>query len=294
MLERREQVRVARTYREGATDAAEIRRLYATARNLDAKYKVVRDFALASVQFEEFVLEELSLAGDEHVLDIGCGSGRFLLPLARRASEKRGYVVGCDISAGVMTELERVIAAERLQTSLLVAGAESLPFLDESFDVVMANHMLYHVEDIYRALQEARRVLRRGGRFVATTNGRDGMPELHRLQVETMRELDIPYDPTPDDSFSLETGRERLESVFADVELHAFEAGFAAPNPDPIVAYYKATRLFQGPFEDESLSREQRDLIEPVFRRRAAADIAAAGGTLIVSRPMGAFVATWR
>jgi len=181
---------------------------------------------------------------------------------------------------------------ERLPAVLLVASAEELPFLDESFALVMANHMLYHVERMDRALREARRVLRRGGRFLATTNSREGMLQMHRLHVETMRELGIPYDSTPDDTFSLETGRAPLEGVFGDVDLRTFDGGFVAPNPDPILRYYKATQLFQGPHRDESLRREQRDLIEPVFRRRAEADIEAAGGTLVVSKPMGGFIAT--
>jgi len=107
-----EELRMGRTYHEGATEAAEIRRVYATPRNLDAKYEVMRDFAVTSQQFEDFLIEELALTGDEDVLDVGCGQGRFLLPLARRARERRGVIIGCDIAAGVMTELNQTITEE--------------------------------------------------------------------------------------------------------------------------------------------------------------------------------------
>ena len=58
------------------------------------------------------------------------------------------------------------------------AGADALPFPDASFDVLTARHMLYHVPSVPAALAEFRRVLKPGGRFLATTNVAAYMPEL--------------------------------------------------------------------------------------------------------------------
>jgi SAM-dependent methyltransferase len=55
-----------------------------------------------------------------------------------------------------------------------------LPFDDDTFDVVYAGWMLYHVRDLDRALAEVRRVLRPGGTFVAVTNGDDSLADLRR------------------------------------------------------------------------------------------------------------------
>ena len=59
-----------------------------------------------------------------------------------------------------------------------MADIRDLPFEDESFDGVVANHMLYHVPDRPQALAEIRRVLRSAGRVFATTNGGDHLQEI--------------------------------------------------------------------------------------------------------------------
>ncbi len=50
--------------------------------------------------------------------------------------------------------------------------AQSIPFEDETFDAVIANHMLYHVPDRPKAIAEIKRVLKPGGRLIATTIGK--------------------------------------------------------------------------------------------------------------------------
>lgn len=62
-----------------------------------------------------------------------------------------------------------------------VADAQALPFADATFDAVIANHMLYHIPDLPRALAEIRRVLKPAGRFYASTIGREHMHELDEL-----------------------------------------------------------------------------------------------------------------
>ena len=61
-----------------------------------------------------------------------------------------------------------------------VGTSQDLPYADESFDVVAALWMLYHVPDVDRALAEVRRVLRPGGLFVAVTNGDGHVADLRR------------------------------------------------------------------------------------------------------------------
>lgn len=127
-------------YYEGLTRPERVREVYSTSTNLDAKYEVIREFGIAAETFSAWLLRRLSLTGSEHVLDVGCGQGRFLVPIARQATT--GLVVGLDISPGVMSALGETIREEPLRAVLVVGDAQALPFLDESFDLVMANHML--------------------------------------------------------------------------------------------------------------------------------------------------------
>ena len=94
--------------------------------------------------------------GDVDVLEVGCGTGLILERLGRRARS----AVGVDLSPG-MLERARARGLEVHQSD-----ASSLPFDDESFDLVVSFKVLAHVEDIGGALREIHRVLRPGGHAV--------------------------------------------------------------------------------------------------------------------------------
>ncbi len=91
-------------------------------------------------------------------LDLGCGEGRVGAELVRRGHE----LVGVD-SSPRMVELAR----ERHEAA--VADAAGLPFQDAAFDLVVAYMSLMNMDDIDAAVQEAARVLERGGRFCFAT-----------------------------------------------------------------------------------------------------------------------------
>ncbi len=87
------------------------------------------------------------------ILDLGCGKGRFAVHLARGGAE----VVGIDLSAAMLGHAKGIDRAK--------ASAKRLPFADGAFDAVIAVEVLEHVGDVRPVLEEARRVLRPGGRL---------------------------------------------------------------------------------------------------------------------------------
>jgi ubiquinone/menaquinone biosynthesis C-methylase UbiE len=97
-------------------------------------------------------------------LEIGAGTGYFSLNLLQRGVI--GAAVATDISPGMLTTLQ--VNAERLGLAVesVAADAESLPFADRSFDLVLGHAVLHHLPDLDRAFAEFRRVLRPGGTIV--------------------------------------------------------------------------------------------------------------------------------
>ena len=97
------------------------------------------------------------------VLDVGCGSGDDTLALTRRG----GRVVGIDISASSLITVRHRLARAGLARGGDVqrSSAESLPFANETFDLVFMNSVLMHVEAA-SALAECRRVTKRGGSVI--------------------------------------------------------------------------------------------------------------------------------
>lgn len=279
-----------RQYYQDMTNRDEVKQTYQTSKNLDAKYEVERVYGLQKQTFEEWVVQLLGCSGHESVLDIGCGQGRILLPLGSLARGQGGHLLGCDLSEGVMAPAKQVIDEEKLPISLLVADAEKLPFLSASFDLVMANHMLYHV-DIPIALREIRRVLKIGGRFLATTNSQDSMAKLGELHLQTMRDLQIPYpSERAISTFSLENGVAQLQQVFEQVESFSFDSGFAVTDPQPVLTYYMATQLYQGPLRDQTLPLWKREKIAETFLHFTQKAIEQENGRLIISKLGGAFI----
>ena len=121
------------------------------------------------------LLDGLALTGGERLLDIGCGRGAVLLMAAKRLP--RGRAVGVDVwsskdQSGNAEAVTRVNAAaegvaDRIE--LHTADMRQLPFADDSFDVVVSSLAIHNVpgaDQRARALREAARVLKRGGRLL--------------------------------------------------------------------------------------------------------------------------------
>jgi 2-polyprenyl-6-hydroxyphenyl methylase/3-demethylubiquinone-9 3-methyltransferase len=102
------------------------------------------------------IVESAGSLWGRRVLDLGCGKGRF----GRALAERGACVVGLDLSTAMLAEAAGI---DRVR-----ASARRLPFAPASFDLVIAVEMFEHLPagSIDRALAEARRVLRPGGKLI--------------------------------------------------------------------------------------------------------------------------------
>jgi ubiquinone/menaquinone biosynthesis C-methylase UbiE len=107
------------------------------------------------------------------VLDIGCGSGKAIYKIATFLEQKSGAVAcGCDLSTGMLKE--GLNEKDKLSNAcFLAAGAQSLPFMENSFDILLCTIAFHHFPAPSDALEEFRRVLRPGGRVLIADVFRD-------------------------------------------------------------------------------------------------------------------------
>jgi ubiquinone/menaquinone biosynthesis C-methylase UbiE len=97
-------------------------------------------------------------------LEIGCGTGFFLLNLKQAGVLYEAHV--SDLSPGMVAAAVRNGTALGLDVEGRVGDAESIPYDDETFDLVVGHAVLHHIPDVELALREVLRVLKPGGRFV--------------------------------------------------------------------------------------------------------------------------------
>ena len=100
----------------------------------------------------------------DRALELGCGSGFFLLNLIQAGVARRGSVT--DLSPGMVKVATRNGQSLGLDIDGRVADAEGIPYDDNAFDLVVGHAVLHHIPDVELSLREVLRVLKPGGRFV--------------------------------------------------------------------------------------------------------------------------------
>jgi SAM-dependent methyltransferase len=254
---------------------------YKDASNLRARTYLHETFGTSQANWFHWVFDHLQWPDTARVLELGSGSAAFWQRNAARIPTWQ--VTLSDLSAGMLNEARQTT---QHRYDYRQCDAQAIPFDDATFDGVMANHMLYHVPDIPKALAEVRRVLKPGGRFYAATNGALHMKTLEDL-AETLMQRYLPGQPFErmvNLSFRLETGEALLKDHFATVKLHRFDNDLLIDNAEAIVNYYFSTYRFQSMLPDaqqhELRARMRQDL------ERVLAD-----GPLFVQRASGLFEA---
>ncbi|MEV5752389.1 methyltransferase domain-containing protein [Actinoallomurus sp. NPDC052308] len=111
------------------------------------------------------VLDAVGRCAGLRVLDAGCGEGY----LARTLASRGAQVIGVDACQGLVDAADDLPVEGAGSASFTRASVDELPLEDESFDLVVCNHLFSHLHDPSRAIREFGRVLRSGGRLVILT-----------------------------------------------------------------------------------------------------------------------------
>lgn len=234
-------------------------------------------------------------AADE-ILDVGCGNG-FLWTAGSPTVRQGTRVTLVDASPGMIDATRSKIGAIGGSSELLVARVEALPFGDDSFDLVMANHMLYHSDDVHQAIAEIARVVRPGGTVAASTNGRDHMRQLRQWVSDVGLEsaigvarpgaicgLGVLEDHV--DRFGLENGPRLLGEAFAVVELQRQEDWIRTEDPGLVLNYVRSLELPESDQVEAAMDR-LRERLEYEVATRGYIRIDKESGVFVCTDPKG-------
>jgi len=259
---------------------------YKDSRNLNARIALHRQFTVAEQEWLPWVFDQVGLQPGEKVLECGGGPGWLWRENFDRIPPDC-HITFTDLSDGMVAEAITALAHAVDRFTFRAVNIMELPFDDHSFDVIVANHMLYHVPDRPKALAEIKRVLKGNGRFLAATNGKNHLVELRHLGRDLLPLSWMPaQEPTPEEmplarGFRLEDGRAQLQPFFSQIELRLYHSHLAVTEVEPLLNYILS-------------SSEARQHISDERRQQVAGhvqQIIAEKGYFHISKESGIFVA---
>lgn len=272
------------TYRQMLVDRAFV--------NEDAlllRKQVHERYSDPEIDFPAWVLERFSWRGSEQVLDIGSGPLTYQEAVLKYVPARQ--YTACDLSMGMIKAGRRHAKPDTL---LAVADTVALPFPDQRFDVVLANHVLYHVPELGQALREIKRVLRPEGVIIAATNSEFSMPEFNTLTQRAMRVLGQSADAvekleqTALVNFSLESGLRHFARFFPAVVRYDIPGTLVFRELKPVIEYVNSTRPFYEPNLPDGIIWEDFITIMGDQIRRLLEHF----GELVINKLTGVIIAT--
>lgn len=241
---------------------------YLTLDGLETRIATHRDFSAHPESVSEDVYALGGFTPQATLLDVGCGTASFLQFLRDRQHQGR-------LSA-IDTSQRAIDAAREVADDAQVASATQLPYRDDTFDVVVARHMLYHVDNPERAIAEAQRVLRGGGTFVATVNLTGHGQSLLDVGVAALTEagIDSSHDGTLDERVNQTNLPDMVRNVFGEAASTERPNCFQFRQPAPAVKYLASCLTLLGVAEDEAV----RGRAVEAFQEAVTAQIASHQG----------------
>jgi SAM-dependent methyltransferase len=253
--------------------------------NLNARSQLHRLFSVSPVQWSTWLLNHFDLQPGKAILECGCGPGGLWAANLNRLPLDCHFTL-TDLSPG-MVKTAKVNLGGRPNFRFQVADIQELPFEDASFDVVVANHMLYHVPDLSKGLSEVRRVLKPGGRFFAATNGRNHMHELFAIGGELfpqLRELKQERIELQPHSFRLENGRNHLTPYFTNITLHRYDDHLEVTEAKPLLEYALSSSEVRAAVSDE-MYQQATTYLESLIAKQGMIKISKESGLFEARRP---------
>ena len=255
-----------------------LREHYRSANHLSIRIHLHEMFSQNPQGWFTWLLGHIDFRNVNRLLEIGCGDGALWQKCSLDLRHRDIYL--SDRSKGMVD-----FARQRLgeDYSYLVLDAANIPFKPESFDAVVANHMLFYVHSLPDALREIQRVLKTDGVFYASTYGSAHMQEISALAQDYDPAIRL-SDQKLSERFGLENGTSILEEYFQDVKLYRYPDTLVIDDPQPLLDYIMSCHGNQS----EILSCRLEDFAQFVCERIHKA------GKLVITKDAGLFVAKGR
>lgn len=254
-----------------------VRTQYQNAEKLNVRMLLNQKFSTNPYSWHRWLFDQIEFRPPCRVLELGCGDGHFWIENRDRIPAGLDITLS-DFSEGMLDQARQNLKYQTPLFQFKVIDAQFIPYEDESFDVILACHMLYHVPDRSKALSEIRRVLKPHGCLLASTGGANAMKELADLVTRFDPQLSS-WRTLFSESFSLENGTKQLSEYFSDISLLRYSDYLLVTDAKMLADYVLSGRI------------ELPEDREADFRHFVELELQANGGQFYITKDAGMFAA---
>lgn len=216
-------------------DEKELLQQYIDSSNLDASVKLQDRFSSNRHGWYKWAFNNIKLNKKYKVLEIGCGNGA-LWSKNIDLLDKDINIILTDVCEDMISNAKKNLSDYSDVFDFEIVDPNNIPFEDESFDLVIANHILFYMKDLDKVLKEIKRVLKVGGHFYSSTIDSNNMKELESLMKGFNSNIKISEEKISS-KFGMENGEEILSKHFNQTKRYLYEDKLVINDSKGILEY---------------------------------------------------------
>lgn len=247
---------------------------YKNAKNLNDRISLHEKYSTNSQGWFNWLFEKIDFSKVNRLLELGCGNGK--LWQENNIDLRNREIFLSDISEGMVEEVRNKLGSD---FNCIVADAEKIPFKDAYFDSIIANHVLFYLNDLNQGLKEISRVLRPNGILYCSTYGSKHMKEITDVVQSFDSRVNL-SNHSLCDVFGLENGESILKEYFTSVQRMDYQDSLEITESKPLIDYIMSCHGNQNEILGPKLN-EFKEYIEELLVNN---------GKIIVTKQAGLFI----
>lgn len=245
---------------------------YKNSTNINIRIKLHEKYSINPIHWFEWMFSQYHLDNGMKVLEIGCGNGE--LWQRNQKNIPNIQLTLTDISQGMLDDAKNRLKDIK-DIDYQCFDCHQIPYDNQTFDIVIANHVLFYVQDIEQVLKEINRVLKNDGIFYCSTYGKKHMKEITDLIKEFNPKITLSNIKLYD-VFGLENGKIILEPYFKKIETLIHDDYLLVNDVNDIINYILSCHGNQSEFilkDYESFKRYMEKKVKNQIKITKAAGI---------------------
>lgn len=211
---------------------------YLNASNISARISLHQMYSTGRPGWFQWIYDNCSICRNMNILELGCGSGTFWTVNRDKLPPDINVTI-TDISEGMIRDAKRNITNSGLAQynfSYNTTDCCNIPYPDNSFDIVIANHVLFYCNPVTKAVNEIHRVLKPGGRLICSTYSSRHMQEINQLVSDFDSRIVLSADRLYT-IFGLDNGCQLLNNDFKQIEKKIYKDSLIVDKAEPLIEY---------------------------------------------------------